>query len=268
MDQLEEIKQAVVIEFHQTLAAYVVANNEIEREVTCDVTGEEIREQLCVALPDYMIPASITFIQSIPLTINGKLDYKALPEPAQAQVEAFVAGNETAQRLCRVWQTVLGVAQVGINDNFFSLGGHSISAIKLTNAMAAVDFEFTLAQLYQTPTVAGLLMSQGKASQKPLIPRANVERYPLSFAQARLLFVEQFERGSNAYHIPMLFKLDNTLKLSAFKRAINTLAARHPVMNTIYPSDDSYDTPYDESGASYQQVLPGEIVISTHRLTD
>ncbi|NQZ10832.1 MAG: amino acid adenylation domain-containing protein, partial [Algicola sp.] len=275
--QLAQVRQAVVIEHHQTLAAYVVANNEIEREVTCDatydVTYEEIREHLCAILPSYMIPTSITFIQSIPLSINGKLDYKALPEPTRAPVEVFVAGNETAQRLCRVWQTVLGQTQVGINDNFFSLGGHSISAIKLTNAMAAVDFEFTLAQLYQTPTVAGLLLSKGEvakgespqAPQKPLIPRANVARYPLSFAQARLLFVEQFEGGSDAYHIPMLFKLDNTLKLSTFKRAINTLAARHPVMNTIYPSDD---TPCDESGVGYQQILPDEIDISSHRLTD
>ncbi|MCJ8272689.1 MAG: amino acid adenylation domain-containing protein, partial [Psychrosphaera sp.] len=228
LNQLPGIRQAVVIvtmhNDEKLLLAYVV----MQAEQVFD--NEQLRLELSDKLPPYMLPASFTAIENIPLTANGKLDVKALPAPEFVNVEAYVPPrNVREQQLCSIWQDVLGLERVGVQDNFFRLGGNSINAMRLCAQM-----KLSLVQLFEQPYISQLaaLLSDDE-KQQIQIPHIEQNSYPLSFAQQRLLFIEQFEQGSDAYHIPYLIKLADW-DLSALTAAINVVAERHPVLKSVY----------------------------------
>ncbi len=118
-----QVKQAVVIdrehEGNKALVAYGVAESEL--------SDDELFRYLSDRLPEYMVPASFTRLESVPLTLNGKLDRRALPEPVWVNRDSYVAPrNALETQLCAIWQEVLGLEQVGIEDNFFRIGGNSL----------------------------------------------------------------------------------------------------------------------------------------------
>ncbi|NQZ11849.1 MAG: amino acid adenylation domain-containing protein, partial [Algicola sp.] len=252
LNALPEVKQAVVIARKKSddkyLAAYVVAQAGQTFELT--VLNDK--------LPEYMVPATLTYIDSVPLNVNGKLDLEALPEPEFVNVDCYVAPRDAReQQLCTIWQDVLGLAQVGIEDDFFAMGGDSIKAIRLTAAMGKhFDVDVPLALLFDQPKIAslaGLVSSQDKV----VIEAVEQSQYPLSFAQERLLFIESFEQGSDAYHIPYFVELlDSDVNL--MQQAINAVIDVHPVLKTVYLNDGKAD---------YQQVLPQLVLIPTIELT-
>ncbi|MDP5138242.1 amino acid adenylation domain-containing protein, partial [Rheinheimera baltica] len=154
LSQQPDIQQAVVIakekEGSQYLAAYFVSN------VKVDV--EQLRERLAQQLPDYMLPTTFTAIDSIPLTINGKLDKQALPEPELINRDNYTAPrNELEEKLCAIWQNVLGLEQVGIHDHFFRIGGDSIKAIKLINNLnSRLKIDLPMVSLFTHSCIASL----------------------------------------------------------------------------------------------------------------
>ncbi|MCK3667347.1 amino acid adenylation domain-containing protein [Photorhabdus noenieputensis] len=245
-----QVKQAVVIDReyqgNKALVAYLVTDEEL--------SDDELVRHLSSRLPDYMLPASFTRIESIPLTLNGKVDRRALPEPVWGNREGYVAPrNALETQLCAIWQDVLGLERVGIEDNFFRIGGNSLTAIRLTAAIhRTLATEVSLAQLFALKTIAGLATKMEQQIYT-VIPHLARERYPLSFAQERMLFIEQFEQGSDTYHIPYLVQLDNDTCLPLLETAINRLAERHTVMKMVYPSDDD--------GQVYPQKLDRNLVI-------
>ncbi|WP_323859224.1 phosphopantetheine-binding protein, partial [Xenorhabdus doucetiae] len=116
--------------------------------------------------------------------------------------------------------------RVGIADNFFRMGGNSLTAIKLTAAIRqTLAMEISLTQLFESKTIAAL--AAHKEHTGTVIPHLVLDRYPLSFAQERMLFIEQFEQGTDAYHVPYLVQLDNGACLPLLETAINQLAERH-----------------------------------------
>nr|WP_269808913.1 non-ribosomal peptide synthetase [Enterovibrio nigricans] len=122
------VQQAVVIdrekEGEKYLAAYVVSDAPID--------VEQLRQALSSPLPDFMVPSTFTQIEAIPLTMNGKLDRRALPEPQWSSSDNYTAPEtELEIALCGIWQTVLGADRIGIHDSFFQVGGNSINAIKV-----------------------------------------------------------------------------------------------------------------------------------------
>ncbi|OWO87090.1 non-ribosomal peptide synthetase [Photorhabdus luminescens] len=248
-----QVKQAVVIdreyEGNKALVAYLVTEGEL--------SDDELVRHLSSRLPDYMVPASFTRIESVPLTLNGKMNRRALPEPVWGNKEEYVApGNALETQLCAIWQEVLGLERVGIEDNFFRIGGNSLTALKLTAAIRRIlATEVSLAQLFTLKTIAGLA-TQMEQQTYTVIPHLASERYPLSFAQERMLFIEQFEQGSDTYHIPHLVELDNDTCLPLLETAINRLAERHAVMNMVYRNDDD--------GQVYSQVLSSTLAIQSH----
>ncbi|HZN09593.1 MAG TPA: non-ribosomal peptide synthetase, partial [Pyrinomonadaceae bacterium] len=146
------VKDAVVLLREQTLAAYVV----MEESLT---GSRELRQYLRERLPDYMVPAAIVELDQLPLTRNGKLDRSRLPAPAFAQQqETFVAPRTpTEESLARIWSEVLNVERLGVNDNFFDLGGHSLRATQVISRMQDVfGVELPLRVLFEAPTVAEL----------------------------------------------------------------------------------------------------------------
>ncbi|OHU97475.1 hypothetical protein BIW53_02015 [Pseudoalteromonas byunsanensis] len=150
---LAGVQQAAVIVRAQAqsqyLAAYVVA------QAGQSLSVAELHEQLRQQLPDYMLPSSIMEIEGIPLTVNGKLDKAALPEPELVDKSQYVAPrNDLEAGLCDVWQTVLELEQVGIYDNFFHIGGNSIQATRLVAKMKReLDADISISDLYNTPMV-------------------------------------------------------------------------------------------------------------------
>ncbi|MBD2816070.1 non-ribosomal peptide synthetase, partial [Xenorhabdus sp. Flor] len=199
-----------------------------------------------------------------PLTLNGKVDRRALPEPVWVNRDGYVAPrNELEAQLCRLWQDVLGVTQIGIEDNFFRIGGNSLTAVKLAAAIRrTLAMDVSLAQVFELKTVAGLAAQMGQ-QVSVVIPHIELTRYPLSFAQERMLFIEQFEQGTYAYHIPYLMLLDEGVRLSVLESAINQVAERHSVLKMVYRSggDHAYQQPH-----SYQQQIAEPLVFKTQFL--
>ncbi|MGB7604879.1 MAG: thioesterase domain-containing protein, partial [Lutisporaceae bacterium] len=152
-----EIKEAVVIDKedgnnNKYLCAYIA----VEREQTV----AELREHLSKELPEYMIPSYFIQLEKLPLTANGKVDRKALPEPQgsiNAGVEYVAPSNEVEEKLAAIWQEVLGVEKVGVNNNFFELGGHSLKAMNVTSKIKKeIGIDIPLKELFVAPTIRQL----------------------------------------------------------------------------------------------------------------
>ncbi|PCK01701.1 MAG: hypothetical protein COA42_22895, partial [Alteromonadaceae bacterium] len=258
--ELPQVKQAVVIDRahagDKILQAYIVAESGevIEHEV--------ISHYLSGKLPDYMVPVTFTQIDAVPLTINGKLDRRALPDSELVNIDGFVAPrNALEAQLCAIWQGVLGLEQLGVGDNFFRIGGNSITAIRLTAAMrSGLGRDVPLAVLFEHQTVARMATHLSLASREEMVVIRPLEqtRCPLSFAQERLLFIESFEQGSSAYHIPYLVQLRDDANIEVLQDAFNQVINRHPVLKSVYRND--------ELSGDYQSVLNDEILIQTESL--
>ena len=165
-----------------------------------------------------MIPALWVELESLPLTTNGKIDRKALPDPEGTTAEGGYAAprNETEQQLAAIWQELLGVERVGINDNFFEIGGHSLLAMRVVSAIRKeLNVELTIRDLFVYPNIASLgvyLEEQAEGSLLPAIIAGERPEYiPLSFSQERLWFIDRLE-GSVQYHLPAVLRLKGEIK--------------------------------------------------------
>jgi len=220
------------------LVAYVVARP--------DTSTNELRSFLKQKLPEYMIPSAFVFLESLPLTPNGKVDCKALPVPDQARPELeaiFVRPrNPVEEMLAEIWAEVLRVERIGIHDNFFELGGHSLLATQVISRIRrALQMEIPLRALFETPTVAGLaerieeVRGQGQGLHTlPMFATYPQERIPLSFAQQRLWFLDQYEPNSSVYNIPSALRLKGALDVSALEQSLKEIVRRHESLRTTF----------------------------------
>jgi amino acid adenylation domain-containing protein len=208
--------------------------------------SNDLRRFLKQKLPDYMMPYAFVMLDTLPLTTNGKVDRRALPAPEMARPElsqTFVAPKSPIEEmLALMWADVLGVEQVGIHDNFFELGGHSLLATQLIGRVReAFSIELPLRDLFESPTVAGLsevietVRQAGEGLQAPAIePLPRDGNIPLSFAQARLWFLNQLEGGSATYNIPVALRLTGFIDVAALEQAIGKIVQRHEVLRTTF----------------------------------
>jgi acyl carrier protein len=223
------------------LVAYVVPKGDRE------VTAAELRTHLAAQLPDYMIPAAFVQLEEMPLTRNGKVDRRALPEPAANQDRStYVAPNtEVEQMLAGIWAEVLKVERVGLTDNFFEMGGHSLLATRIISRLRELfGVDIPLRSLFEAPTVGGLAIQVESARRErldtqmpPLLaqPRAAEQGMVLSFAQQRLWFLQQLEPRRSAYNVPVATRLGGPLNVAALEQALNGLVQRHEVFRTRFP---------------------------------
>jgi aryl carrier-like protein len=149
----EKIKDAVVINKESDkgdkyLCAYIVKVPGVPGSAAV-----ELKDYLAGKLPDYMIPLYFVELEQIPLTANGKLDRKALPEPVINREDYVPPANETENTLVEIWQEVLGIQQPGVNDNFFDIGGDSIRAIQVTARLRQYGLELKVSDLFLHPTI-------------------------------------------------------------------------------------------------------------------
>ncbi|WKL50106.1 amino acid adenylation domain-containing protein [Flavobacterium pectinovorum] len=200
-----------------------------------------ILEQLSAVLPEYMIPGVLIAMDSFPLTINGKLDKRSLPDPDFSVAAEDYQAPSTAMEIlvCGIWQEVLGLERVGVTDNFFRIGGNSILAIQVSHRMSsALGCYIKIADIFKYKTILDLL-AHNVESIEAVIPKTAEKQSILSFSQERLWFIEQYEQGTNAYHMPRVLELDQATDIAGIKYALEGIVWRHEILrSTIEQSED------------------------------
>ena len=226
-------------------------------------TEEELRAFLARTLPSHMIPSAITYLPDLPLTANGKLAEKALPDPFKASVTTAGAAPTTSTEtfLASCFAMLLGVEGVTVDSHFFELGGHSLMATQLASRLSSeLSVELPLRDLFEYPRLgelaskidALLLGAPAGALVKAADSIATDQRpasIPLSYEQERLWFLHQLDPQSAAYNIPVVLRLDGVLDIDALREAFARLVARHEVLRTRF---------VDVDGETRQQVLPSD----------
>ncbi|MER7575809.1 amino acid adenylation domain-containing protein [Streptomyces sp. NPDC126514] len=214
---------------------------------------EEVRRFVGGALPEYMVPAAFVTLEALPLTTNGKLDRKALPEPlVGGDAEGRAPRTPEEEVLCGLFAEVLGVDHVTIDDSFFALGGHSLLGSRLISRIRrALGAEVNVRTLFATPTPAGLAAGLRTDDVRPrpaLTPaEQRPERIPLSYAQQRLWFLREWDESGVTYNVPLAVRLHGTLDHDALRAALNDVAVRHEALRTILPNPD---------GEPHQHIVP------------
>ncbi len=230
------------------LVAYVVGMPEPVRE---------LRGFLSERLPEYMIPAAFVALEALPLTHHGKLDRKALPPPGDLRAmlgHDFVAPRtEVEQRLAAIWQEVLRVERVGVQDGFFELGGHSLTATQVVSRIRrAFGIELPVRALFEAPTLEAMArrIEAGARAVRASPPLAQVPRsapLPLSLAQERLWLFDQLSPGSPIYNVPIALRLRGALDVPALERSLGEIVRRHEALRTVFR---------EVAGRPVQHLLP------------
>ncbi|MDI3196694.1 amino acid adenylation domain-containing protein [Serratia ureilytica] len=213
------------------LAAYFVADEAI--------APQDLAQHLSSQLPPYMVPQALMQLAQLPLTENGKIARQALPAPKRAAREFVAAQNERENACLAVWRDLLQRQDIGVEDNFFSLGGNSLLAIQACYQIGQrLGGEVTLSELGRFPTIRSLCRAllrqgQGQGAAPMSIPPLRQREYPLSASQLQLWFIENLNGGGNLYHVPMLFRLGEEVCLTAYERSLQAIVARHQVLHSL-----------------------------------
>ncbi|HXO22735.1 MAG TPA: condensation domain-containing protein, partial [Thermoanaerobaculia bacterium] len=210
--------------------------------------------------------AAFLFLAAMPLTANGKLDRRALPEPdpPRPAASALPAAARTPleELLCEIWEEVLGVPRVGGGDNFFDLGGHSLLAMQLASRIReSFAVELPLRDLFEAPTVAAVAARieslRRREGSRPAPPITRVERDQapvLSFAQERLWFFGQVQPDSPIFNMALAVRLEGELAAGALERSLREVVRRHEVLRTTFPTIDGL--PVQRIAAAGAVALP------------
>jgi amino acid adenylation domain-containing protein len=248
-----QVKDAVVVARQDRtgekfLCAYVVAPTEL--------ATSELKTWLGRALPEYMIPAIFIALRELPLTSNGKLDRRALPEPAAQKLgaaEGHVApANEVEAALVKIWEEVLNIPGIGTTHDFFELGGHSLSAIQvLTRIRQRLDVDLPVRDFFEAPTISGMARLVAELRVPPsraadgrednanrmsdIIPvQERPEALPLSFAQERLWVLYKLDPASAAFNIGSVVRLSGRFRVAVLAAALAEVVRRHEAIRTNF----------------------------------
>jgi amino acid adenylation domain-containing protein len=238
-----QIKDAVVIERsdhtrNKYLCAYVVFQSPQSSHWP---GSSELKLYLSQSLPHFMIPLYFVQIDHIPLTLNGKLDRKALPGVVHKPGDDYAPpGNEIEKKLINIWSGILNIdkAFIGINENFFHLGGHSLKATILVSRIHRdLHIKVPLVEVFRLQTIKELAVYLHQAVESRYVgiePVEKKEHYDLSSAQKRLYFLQQMDLESTAYNIPLIFPVGKEIDKYTFETVLKKLIARHESLRSAF----------------------------------
>ncbi|MEV6062151.1 amino acid adenylation domain-containing protein [Nocardia asteroides] len=232
------------------------------------------------SLPAHMVPTVLMELDTIPLTPVGKLDRRALPAPVLEHAEFRAPATPVEQIVAGTFAQVLDLAadtQLGLDDDFFALGGNSLLATQIAARLgAALDTDFPVRLLFEAPTVEALARrlaeSAGAGARPALVAGERPELIPLSLAQQRMWFLNQFDPESVAYNIPMAVRLSGAIDVAALRAAVGDLVDRHETLRTVYPETDAgpIQRVLDSSAATpeleVRRVDPAGLTAAMHAL--
>ena len=273
---LSGVREAVVLAREHTtgdrrLIAYLVT------EAGIQLTPDGLREALAQRLPSFMVPSAFVLLEKMPLLPSGKVDRRSLPLPAAGGLPtgtAHVPPRDPVERIVAgIWEQVLGVERVGAFDDFFALGGHSLSATQvITRIRRRFDIELQLRHVFESPTVAGLVeairsdparrvkaeaaAAEGAdgAAEAPIPRRIDAGPAPLSFGQQRLWFLHRLDPANPTFNLPEGVRLTGPLDVRALQRALAELVRRHEPLRTVLREVDG--EPFQEVTAPLVPPLP------------
>ena len=239
------------------LVAYVVAKSEPAPKAA------DLREWLQGRLPDYLVPSAVMFLPALPLTPNGKINRRALPVPETAvtrRENEYVAPRTPGENLvASIWAKVLSLPRIGVHDNFFEIGGHSLLAMQMIARLrVAAGVDLPLRSVFETPTVAGIAKrlaeydasgaAGGAGGDVACVPRDG-QPLVLSFGQSRIWFIEQLDSGRSTYNVPAAIRLRGRCDPAALAASFTALGQRHEALRTRFPMRD---------GGPFQEVLAAD----------
>ncbi|MDM5281497.1 amino acid adenylation domain-containing protein [Paenibacillus silvae] len=219
-----------------SLCAYIVSNESI--------TISELKEFLKLKLPEYMVPADFIQLDRLPMTLNGKVDRRALPKPERkySGTDYVAPRTPTEKKLADIWSSVLGIEQIGAQDHFFDIGGHSLKAMMLVSRIhKEFQVEFPLKEIFAYPTLEELaryIEGGRERAYTAIEPAAEQPYYPLSSAQKRLYLVREIEGEGVSYNMPVALRVEGPLELKQLHQAFQALVNRHEVLRTSFALQD------------------------------
>jgi acyl carrier protein len=240
LSALDGVEQAVVVAREDR-----PGDKRLVGYITGTADPVEARSALIRRLPAYMVPAAVVGMAALPVTVNGKLDTRALPAPDYQDGARYRAPSGAVEEiLTAIYAQLLGVERVGVDDSFFDLGGDSLSTMRLIAAInAALDADLPVRTIFEAPTVAQLAprIGEGASRREPLVAGERPAVVPLSFAQNRLWFIDQLQGPSPLYNMPA----------DALRAALADVVARHESLRTLFAV---------AGGTPQQVIVPAEQV--------
>ncbi|GAX43747.1 amino acid adenylation domain-containing protein [Tolypothrix sp. NIES-4075] len=243
-----QVREAMIVtdewEEEKRLIAYYVPGES-------NPTANELRQHLKTKLPDYMIPSAYVSLDAFPLTVHGKIDVRLLPTAdwnlLRVEEEYVAPRNRDEESLCAIVADVLGLERVGIDDNFFDIGGDSILALQVIAKAKKAGFAISGRELYEFATVRQLATKKAAISEVLLsnvnllsesdrlrLPKDAENAYPLSSLQAGMLYHSQMHPDSAIFHQIFTFDLRLPYSEESWKKAIADICLAHPVLRTSF----------------------------------
>ncbi|MEO7584343.1 MAG: amino acid adenylation domain-containing protein, partial [Ferruginibacter sp.] len=207
---------------------------------------KDLKSLLKQRLPEYMVPPELVALRHLPLTNNGKVDRRFLSlreeKTASNQLNYQPPRTDIEKALAAIWQELLGIEQLGIQENFFEIGGHSLLAMRMVSAIRKeLKVEMAIKSLFDHSTIAKLARHLRMNNSGLLLPPIEVQQrpefIPLSYSQERLWFIDQLE-GSVQYHIPAIFRLTGKLNEEGLAHAFQTVVDRYESLRSVMVTDE------------------------------
>lgn len=233
------------------------------------VTAGELRNFVKQKLPQYMVPSAVVVMEAFPLTPNGKLNRKALPMPEDAPGEretSYVAPQTPAEGiLAGIWANILKLKQVGVQDNFFEIGGHSLKAVQVAARIRdAFGVELPVRKIFENPTIATLAQllagaDQSMAAKAPkIVPVLRNSPLPLSFSEEALRFMGRLSPTGATFNVALAARLFGELDIAALEKSLNRMVRRHEILRTTFKTTGGRQVRYISE--------PGPIVLKADDL--
>ncbi len=238
--KINYVKDAAVINKkdrngEEAIYAYIVS------EKTVDI--KDIKKELKRELPEYMVPAYMMEIDSLPLNRNGKLDKRALPDIVEDNNrEYIVPRTEMEKMVVSIFEEIIGIKEISVDANFFEIGGHSLRATRVVNRIEAeTSVRVPIKVIFSEKTAEGIAkyIENIGSEQGGYINRAEKKEYYLmSSIQKRVYLIWKMDKESTAYNMPMAYKLEGKVNEAAVKEALEKLIKRHEILRTSFAMKD------------------------------